>query len=462
MKPTLPSPLALALVLLGWVVTAGAPATAATAEVAATTSASPARRSTAAPDTQAAADSLLDGIQRQTFRYFWDFGHPVSGLARERSNRAFSYGQEVVTTGGSGFGIMAIVVATERGWVTRAQARERLLRQTAFLRKADRFHGVFPHWLNGATGRTIPFSRDDDGGDIVETAYLFEGLLTARQYFDRADPGEATLRARIDTLWRDVEWTWHVPRGQHVLAWNWSPRHGFATHATVAGWNEALITYVLAAGSPTHAIDTTVYHHGWARDGAMRNGGSFYGIRLPLGPDYGGPLFFEHYSFMGLDPHGLADRYADYWEQCVAHTRIQHEHAVRNPNHFAGYGPDAWGLTSCDVPDGYSHHSPTADDGILAPTAALSSYPFAPAASLAAMRHFRTALGGRLWGEYGFVDAFDQTHGWIASSYLAIDEGPIVDMIENGRTGLLWRLFMSCPEVRHGLRRLGFTSPYLR
>ena len=406
--------------------------------------------------------ALLDTAQRQTFRYFWDFAHPVSGLARERSNITAEYGNEVVTTGGTGFGVMAIVVASERGWITRAQAVERLLKMTAFLERADRFHGVFPHWMAGSTGRTFPFSRLDDGGDIVETAYLFEGLLIARQYFAGTDARETALRRRIDTLWRAVEWTHHVRPGRHALWWNWSPRHGFAIDAQVAGWNEALITYVLAASSPTHAIDSTTYHHGWTRDGAMRNGRTYEGIALPLGPGGGGPLFFEHYSFLGLDPHGLSDRYADYWEQAVAHSRINHAYCVRNPRGFAGYGPGSWGLTSSDDDHGYHHHAPDADDGVITPSAALSSFPFTPEYSMQALRHFHDDLGGRIWGKYGFVDAFNETSGWVANSYLAIDEGPIVGMIENQRTGLLWRLFMSCPEVHTGLRRLGFASPYLR
>jgi hypothetical protein len=415
-----------------------------------------------APEARRLSDTeLLELTQRQTFRYFWDFAHPVSGLARERSNVRAEYGNEVVTTGGSGFGVMAIVVATERGWITRPQAVGRMLQLTAFLMRADRFHGVFPHWMNGATGRVFPFSRLDDGGDIVETAYLFEGLLTARQYFNRGDADEAELRRRIDRMWREVEWTWHVQPGRAALMWNRSPRHGFAVGAGVAGWNEALVTYVLAAGSPGHAIDTVLYHRGWARDGAMRNGREYYGIRLPLGPPCGGPLFFAHYSFMGIDPHGLVDRYADYWQQNVNQALIDHEHCVRNPHHFKGYGANAWGLTSSDDGDGYRHHSPTADDGVLSPTAALASFPYTPQQSMQALRHFHDDLGGRLWGPYGFVDAFNETSGWVASSCLAIDQGPIIVMIENYRTGLPWRLFMSCPEVQAGLRRLGFTSPYL-
>ncbi len=417
---------------------------------------------TAPGDTALTDDALLERVQRRTFRYFWDFGHPVSGLARERSNRAFDYGDEVVTTGGTGFGVMAMVVAAERGWVPRAAVVERLLRMTAFLRDGDRFDGVFPHWLNGETGRTIPFSPDDDGGDVVETAYLMQGLLTARQYFAGEGDTESALRARIDSLWHAVDWTAHVRRDSAVLMWNRSPRGGFRVNVPVRGWNEALITYVLAASSPTHPIDTTTYHHGWARDGAMRNGREYHGIRLPLGPPSGGPLFFEHYSFLGLDPRGLRDRYTDYEEQVTNHTRIQIAYARENPKRFRGYGEDTWGLTSCDVKGGYSGHSPTHDTGVIAPTAALSSFPYTPVESMRALRRFHDELGDRLFREYGFVDAFDETHGWVADSHLAIDQGPIIVMIENHRTGLPWRTFMSCPEVRDGLRRLGFESPALR
>lgn len=420
-----------------------------------------------APDTTAAParrtdEQLLDETQRATFRYFWDFAHPVSGLARERSNVTEEHGNEVVTSGGSGFGVMAIVVATERGWVTREQARERLLRITGFLARADRFHGAWSHWLDGGTGKALPFDPQDDGGDLVETAYLCQGLLIARQYFDGEDADERALRARIDTLWRAVDWNAYRKGGARRLWWNWSPKHGFAVDATVAGWNEALVTYVLAASSPTHPIDAATYHEGWARKGAMRNGRAYLGIRLPLGPAYGGPLFFEHYSFLGIDPRGLTDRYADYGEQAVAHTLINREHCVRNPHGHRGYGPDCWGLTASDGPDGYDAHSPTNDVGVITPSAALSSMPFTPEHSMRALRHFRAALGGRLWGEYGFFDAFDETRGWVAPSYLAIDQGPIVGMIENHRSGLLWRLFMSCPEVQRGLRTLGFSSPWLR
>lgn len=402
---------------------------------------------------------LLDAVQRQTLRYFWDFAHPVSGLARERSNVAFDYGLETVTSGGSGFGVMAIVAGVERGWIPRAAAAERLLRSVRFLAKAGAYHGVFPHFLDGGTGRTIPFSRKDDGGDIVETSFLMMGLLTARQYFDGAG-AERELRDRINWLWSEVEWDWHTQGGRDVLYWHWSPNNGWAMNHEIRGWNECLITHVLAAASPRYPIRPEAYHRGFARDGAIKNGQRYRGIELPLGPAEGGPLFFAHYSFMGLDPRGLRDRYADYWQQNTAHTAINRAHCLANPKHCKGYGEACWGLTASDNYEGYSAHAPDNDLGVIAPTAALGSMPYAPEHSMAALRHFYEALGDRLWTEYGFRDAFCEDRGWFASSHLAIDQGPIVVMIENHRSGLLWKLFMSCPEVQAGLKALGFTSPH--
>jgi hypothetical protein len=406
--------------------------------------------------------ALLDLVQRQTFRYFWDFAHPTSGLTRERSNAAFGYGQEVVTTGGSGFGVMAIIVASERGWISRHDAVSHLLKAVRFLGRADSYHGIFPHFLDGATGRTIPFSRKDDGGDLVETSFLIAGLLCARQYFTGTDAQETELRNRINGLWSEVEWSWQTRGNSNVLYWHWSPNNDWSMNHEIRGWNECLITYVLAAASPRYPISADVYHRGWAQGRDFRNGRAFYGIDLPLGPDYGGPLFFAHYSFLGLDPRGLKDVYADYGEQNRRHVLINREHCVRNPRGYKGYGADCWGLTACDSYEGYSAHAPHNDLGVIAPTAALSSFPYTPDHSMQALRHFYDRLGDRLWGDYGFKDSFSESRDWYAESYLGIDQGPIIGMIENHRSGLLWRLFMSCPEVRAGLRKLGFESPHLR
>jgi len=409
--------------------------------------------------------ALLELVQKQTFRYFWDFAHPVSGLARERSNITEEYGWETTTTGGTGFGIMSIIVAVERGWITRDTAVKHLLKMLKFLRRADKFHGVFPHWLNGETGKVIPFSPKDDGGDLVETSYLFQGLLCARQFFNQNNPNENKLRQQINWLWNEVEWDWYTRGGISVLYWHWSPNHGWSMNNEIRGWNECLITYVLAASSNSYPIKPEVYHRGWANSNHFKNQREYYNIKLPLGFDYGGPLFFAHYSFLGIDPRGLKDRYADYWEQNKNHTLINREHCIRNPQNFKGYGANCWGLTASDNHLGYGAHSPTEDLGVISPTAALSSFPYTPEYSMQALKHFYFDLGDKTWSEYGFVDAFNESANWYAKSHLAIDQGPIIVMIENYRSGLLWKLFMSCPEVQQGLKKLGFqynTQYYLQ
>ena len=332
--------------------------------------------------------ALLELVQKQTFRYFWDFAHPVSNMARERSNTSFNYGHEVVTTGGTGFGVMAVVVAAERKWITRDTAARFLLKMVNFLLKADAFHGVFPHWLNGETGRVIPFSRKDDGADLVESSFLLQGLLTVRQYFNANDRVENELRNKINRIWNDVEWSWFTKGGEEVLYWHWSPNNDWSMNFPLRGYNECLITYVLAASGDRHPVSPAVYHRGWAQGSIFRNGRTYYGIKLPLGMDYGGPLFFTHYSFLGLDPRGLKDRYADYWEQNVNHTLINRAHCLENPKNFKGYGENSWGLTASDNHRGYAAHSPTEDLGVITPTAALSAFPYTPEYSMQALKHF--------------------------------------------------------------------------
>lgn len=405
--------------------------------------------------------ALLDLVQRQTFRYFWEFAHPVSGLSRERSNENFGYGHETVTIGGTGFGVMSVIVATERKWIGRDTAARFLRKMVNFLLKANAYHGVFPHWMDGATGKTIPFSRKDDGADLVESSYLFQGLLCARQYFNSDNPVERELRGRINALWRGTEWNWFTRDGQEVLYWHWSPNNGWSMNFPVRGFNECLIMYILAASGEDYPVPASVYHRGWAESNFFTNGKTFYGYKLPLGFDYGGPLFFSQYSFLGLDPTGLKDRYADYWEQNQNHTLINHAYCVENPKKFTGYGDNSWGLTASDTWNGYDAHSPTNDNGTITPTAALSAFPYTPEYSMKALKHFYYDLGDKLWSEYGFIDAFNETKNWYAQSHLAIDQGPIIVMIENYRSKLLWRLFMSCPEIKKGLQKLGFKSPYL-
>jgi hypothetical protein len=406
-------------------------------------------------------DDLLEQVARQTFRFFWDGAHPASGLAPDRRTTQAAPVDDLVASGGSGFGAMALLVAVERGWVSRAAALERLARMVDLLYRARCFHGAFPHFLNGSTGATIPFGRKDDGGDLVETSFLCMGLLCVRQYFAGDTAAERALRGRITEIWEGVEWDWYTQGGRKLLYWHWSADNGWAMDHEIHGWNECLITYLLAAAAPRHAVDPDTYHRGFAGGRDFLNGKNYYGIELPLGMPYGGPLFFAHYSFCGLDPRGLRDRYADYWELNCRHAQINRAHCIANPKGFAGYGPACWGLTASDDPAGYAAHAPDNDNGTISPTAALASLPYAPADVMPVMRHLLAEYGDRVWGRYGFCDAFCPQQNWYANTYLAIDQGPIVIMMENHRTGLLWKLFMSVPEVQAGLRRLGFQSPWL-
>lgn len=395
-------------------------------------------------------NDLLSVVQHQTFRYFWDFAHPLSGMARERNTSG-----DIVTSGGSGFGIMALVVGMERNFITRAEGVERMEKIVTFLENADRFHGAWPHWINGSTGDVVPFSTKDNGGDLVETSFLVQGLLTFRQYLDDGVSSEAALMDRITALWEGVEWDWYRKENENVLYWHWSPEYNWEMNFPLYGYFEEQITYILAAASPTHGIPAPVYVNGYGKNGSIVKNGSYYGYTLPL--ESPSPLFWVQYSYLGMDPH-FSDGFANYWQQNVNATLINQAYCIDNPKNYVGYSEDCWGLTASDNQDGYSAHSPSNDLGVISPTAALSSFPYTPAASMKALKFFYYSLGDRLWGEYGFYDAFNLTSGWTADSYLAIDQGPIIIMIENYRTGLLWSLFMSAPEIQSGVNTLEFTN----
>jgi hypothetical protein len=421
-------------------------------------------------DTTISADSVFNLVEHNTFRYFWDGAEPNSGMARERYHVDGDYPEHdinVITTGGSGFGLMAILVGIERGYISRQQGFERLSHITQFLKKADRFHGAWPHWMYGETGKVKPFGQKDNGGDLVETAFMVQGLLCVRQYFADGNQQEKALAMQIDELWKEVEWSW-FRNGKNVLYWHWSPTYQWEMNFAVTGYNECMIMYILAASSPTYSIPAEVYHEGWGRSGKIRDSIVAYGHTLTLSHNfarqYGGPLFWAHYSFLGLDPHGLKDRYADYWEHNTNQTLINRAWCIQNPKHFKGYGADSWGLTASYSVNGYAAHAPglETDLGVISPTAAISSMPYTPEYSKQAMMHWYKDFNGKLFGKYGFYDAFSETNQWFPQRYLAIDQGPAVVMMENYRSKLLWKLFMSCPEINTGLKKLGFESPYIK
>jgi hypothetical protein len=415
-------------------------------------------------------DGLLTMVQEACFRYYWERGHPVAGMAPE----VVPGDLNLVALGASGFGAMAIIVGTERGFVTREEGADRILRIARFLKGADRFHGAWPHFLDGRTGKVIPyFGRYDDGGDLVETAFLMQGLLTACQYFDRDTPAEREIRDTVTSLWRGVEWDWYrqSPNGD-FLYWHWSPDHGWYIGHPLVGWNETMIAYLLAIASPTHPVPASLYYTGWAgqSDTAVEyrrnwsrttigdhyaNGRDFYGIKLDVGEGSGGSLFFTQFSFLGFDPRAMRDRFTNYFRNNRNIALINRAYCMENPGHFKGYGPDCWGL-SAGINSGGGMPQPNADNGTICCSAALGEFPYTPKESMAALKHFYRDLGPKTWGIYGFHDGFNETEDWYQPVWMGLNQAQIVVMIENYRSGLAWKRFMSNPAIRTALDAIGF------
>lgn len=414
-------------------------------------------------------EQLLDSVQYRAFLYFWEGSDTVSGMAKERIHLDSVYPQNdqtVITSGGSAFGLMAVIAAMDRGWITREQAVNRLSKMVLFLETADTFHGAWPHWWYDHNGKVKAFSKKDNGGDIVETSFMAKALIVGREYLKNGNEQEQTLAQRMDNLWKQIDFNYYT-RGENVLYWHWSPEYQWEMNFKIRGYNECLITYFLAAASPTHPIDAKVYHEGWAQNGAINADYEKYGYSFKLkhqdNAEYGGPVFWAHYSYLGLDPRGLKDNYADYLQETKNQVLINYKWCVENPHGYKNYGPNNWGLTASYSPSGYAAHAPgvNRDLGVISPTAAVSSIVYTPKESLAAMRNWYTNYKDKLWGDYGFYDAFSEQENWYPKRYLAIDQGPMVVMIENYRSELFWKLFMNSSEVQQALIKLGFESPYL-
>lgn len=412
---------------------------------------------------------LMDKVQRDVLRYFWEYAHPESKLARERyhvDNPGFD--ASVLSAGGSGFGMLNILVGIKNGYVPRSEAVARLTTALTFLQNADRFHGAWPHWINGSTGKVLPFSAKDDGGDLVETAFIAQGLIAVREYFkNSANAQEKELSEKADTLWRAIEWNFYTQGKEEGLYWHWSPNYGFEMNMKLQGFDETLVTYILAASSPEHSISKVNYERGWARSGAVRSASSQYGIPVLAqhnGQGTGvGPLFWSHYSFLCLNPMGLQDAYLDYGKVTTNHAQIQYQYALANPKKWKDYGAKHWGLTASysRASDGgttYNAHSPQNDLGVISPTAALSSMPFTPKESMQHLRMLYEERASSLVGVAGPYDAYAPHYNWVANRYLAIDQGTIGVMVENHKSSFLWDLFMNAPEIKLGLKKLGFTS----
>jgi hypothetical protein len=412
-------------------------------------------------------EQAMDQVQKDAIKYFWDYAETNSKLARERYlTEDPSFEANIVTTGGSGFGLMSIIVGVERGFVNRAEAVSRLTTAMNFLEKAERFHGAWPHWINGTNGHVIPFGTKDNGGDIVETSFLCQGILIVREYFKNGNAAEKELALKADNLWKGVEWNWYT-KGENAMYWHWSPNYGWEMNFKLEGYNECLITYILGASSSANAIPAAAYHEAWARNGGIVNGASQYGI--PVIFNYNGatgnvgPLFWAQYSYMGLDPSQLTDKYANYWTLTQNHSKIINKYCIDNPKQWKGYSDKCWGLTASytrnpDGTTGYTAHQPLNDTGVISPTAALSAFPFTPVESMKFLHYLYDEKKSTYVGVAGPYDAFSPHYNWVTPRYLAIDQGTIAPMIENHRSGLLWKLFMNAPEVKQGLMNLGFHS----
>jgi hypothetical protein len=399
---------------------------------------------------------LITYAQEAAFHYFYEYGHPVSGLARERKGSA-----DICTIGGTGFGLMTLMVGAERGFVTRGEAAARIVKIARFLdTKAQRYHGAFAHWIHGATGETVPFSEWDDGGDLVETSYLIQGLLACRKYFDQDGSDEKELRELATRIWESVEWDWYgrTPVST-TLYWHWSTNYGWRMDYPIQGFNEAQVTYILAIASPSHPVPSTFYYDGWAGATNYANGNAYYAHTIAVGPELGGPLFYTHNSYLGFDPRNKRDKFCNYFENNQNIVTVNRAYCRENPKGFKGYSDVVWGLSACDNPYGYGAHQPKKNDnGTLAPSAVLSSMPYLPKETIVSLRHLYRKYGSKIWGEFGFRSGMNVSEDWYAKSYLAIELGPVAPMIENTRSGLCWKMFMANDEIGNAVRAIGFTQ----
>lgn len=430
-----------------------------------------------APD-KAAADAFLDSLSHDTFLYFWEQAEPSNGLVPDRwPTPSFS------SIAATGFGLTSYLVGVERGWVKRDEAATRVLTTLRFFRQAPMgeaetgttgHRGFFYHFLDMKTG--VRFQQVELS--TIDTGLLMAGILSCQSYFDGESETETAIRAAADSLYRAVDWSWAM-NGNPVMSMGWHPERGFLD-ATWRGYNEAMILYVLALGSPTHPVPAET----WKAWTDTYQWGNYYGqdhVNF-------GPLFGHQYSHMYIDFRGIQDAYMrtkgmDYFENSRRATLANRAYCIDNPGGWKGYSEQVWGLTACDGPGNEQanpnvhftgYHARGAaqwyveDDGTLAPTAAGGSIPFAPEICIPALQQMRSQFGDRLYGPYGFRDAFnlsivrrDGTEGWFDPDYLGIDQGPILIQAENYRSGLVWEVMKRNPYIREGLQRAGFEGGWL-
>lgn len=402
-------------------------------------------------------DDFLELVSRTAFDFLWNEANPANGMVRDRSRE-----NSAASVASIGMALTGYGVAADRGWITRDQARERTRTTLNFLWNAPQstapdatgYKGHFYHFLNMQTGRRAGTNELS----TIDTALLMAGVLYAAAYFDQDHPDEAFIRDTGKALYDRVDWAWASPRAPRI-SHGWNPESGFIPY-DYGGYSEAMILYLLALGSTTYPVERQAWEY-WM------SGYRWQSDFLPGRPYVAfAPLFGHQYSHIWVDFRGrrdaaMRDRGIDYFENSRRATLAQVNYAAANPNRFAGYSANEWGITASDTPTGYrARGAPPAynDDGTLNPTAPGGSYPFTPEESLRALRTMYTTYGRRLWGIYGFRDAYNPTQNWFATDYIGIDQGPILLMIENYRSGSIWQRFMTRPEIQQGLTRAGFQT----
>lgn len=415
-------------------------------------------------------DELLSMVQQACFRYYWQGAEKASGLALE----CIPGRQNMIATGASGFGLMALIVVMDRQFISRKAGVQRLQKIISFLAKADNFHGAIPHFIDGPSGKTEPFfGTKDNGADLVETSFFVQGLLAVRAYLNPAVAEEKNIIHAITKFWEKIEWRWYRQTADSkYLYWHWSPDQAWVIHHPLIGFNETMITYLLAISSPTFGVPASMYYSGFASQDTMAqeyrgwgnsaygrmysNGESFNGITLPVGVSNGGPLFFTHYSYMAWDPKSITDKYTNYFDNNKAIATINYRYSLQNPNNESAIGSEGWGFTASDGPTNYFADEPIQqrEDGKITPTGAIASMPYLPQESMAALKKYYNDYGKFLWGEYGFRDACNIDKNWCSDIFMGLNQAPMVVMIENYRTGLIWKLFMSNKDVQTGLQKL--------
>lgn len=417
-------------------------------------------------------EAVLDDIQRRHFKYFWELTNSVNGLVPDRANPANNTAASSIAA--TGFGLTAYIVGVERGFITRQQAAERTLTTLRFFADAPQssastdvtgYKGFFYHFLNRDTGYR---DKADTELSTIDTALLLAGVLSSQSYFDGDNETETEIRELADRLYRAVEWKWAM-NGGSKMTMGWSPENGFLPHVW-SGYNEAMILYILAFGSPdaSKKIDGSIWNN-WT---ATYHWDKFHGYDMVNFS----PLFGHQYSHIWVDFKGIRDSYMrgkalDYFENSRRATMSNRAYCIANPKGFKGYGENIWGLTASDGPGGYfgkeGYYARGAsalwiyDDGTIAPTAAGGSFPFTPEESYNALTAMKKYNGGVLWTQYGFWDAFNPQVDWVAEWWLGIDQGPILIMIENYRTGLVWNLMKKNPYIASGLKAAGFRGGWL-